>query len=361
MMRRIVPFFITLGIVLSFLSTLVLLYKKSEAQPIPYRTDGARVMTIVKKTVAPGAIVPRREIVIKSHVSGVVEKLYVAPGEQVKADALIAKIRIIPDAVRVNTAEAELQAAEINFKNAEQELARFEKLAQQKLVLESQLREHRLDYDIRRQQRETAESNLQLVRVGASKKSGRISNLVRATVAGMVLETPMKEGASVIEANNFNEGSTLAVIADVNDMVFQGRVDESEIGRLKETLPVSIRVGALGDEVFRGKLEYISPKGKEREGSIEFEVRATVELKPGVFIRANYSANADIILDQRDNVLAINEGLLAFEKGQTFADIEIGPHRFERRPVKLGLSDGIHVEVLEGINRVTRIKVPGET
>jgi HlyD family secretion protein len=173
-----------------------------------------------------------------------------------------------------------------------------------------------------------------------------------------VLDVPIKVGTSVIEANTFNEGTTIASVADMSDMIFQGRVDESEVGKVREGMPVAIAVGALGSERFEGKLEYIAPKGVEKDGTIEFEVKAALILKPGVMIRANYSANADIILERRDHVLTISESVVQFEKGATYVDVETAPQHFVRREVKLGLSDGINVEVLSGLDQTARLKKP---
>lgn len=356
MIRRAVPALLTLTVLLAFASTLFFLYKKSEARPVVYQTVKPRVTEIVKKTVAPGAIVPRREVTIKPRVSGVIEKIFVQPGDYVKEKALIARIQIIPDVVSLNNAEAGLKSAQISYANAKKELERFQKLWEQKLISETEFNQHQVAFELRRQELETAENNLQLVKEGASRKSGKVSNLVHSTVEGMVLEVPVKEGGSVIEANNFNEGTTIAAIADMNDMIFQGRVDESEVGRIKEGMPVAISVGALGDQSFEGKLEYISPKGIAKEGTIEFEIKASIQLKPGVFIRANYSANADIILERRDKVLAIDESLVEFERGRAFVEVETQPQAFERREIELGLSDGVNVEVVSGLDASSRVK-----
>jgi len=359
MIRRAVPILLTLGVLVAFASTLFFLYKKSEARPVIYQTVKPAPRDIVKKTVAPGAIVPRREVTIKPRVSGIVEKLHVQPGEYVKDNALIARIQIIPDVVSLNNAEAGMKSAQISFDNAKKELERFQKLWDQKLISETEFNQHSVGFELRRQELETAENNLQLVKDGASRRSGKVSNVVHSTVEGMVLEVPVKEGGSVIEANNFNEGTTIAAIADMNDMIFQGRVDESEVGKIKEGMPVSIAIGALGEDArFEGKLEYISPKGKEKEGTIEFEVRAAVSLKQGVFLRANYSANADIILERRDGVLAISESLLQFDKGKPYVEVEAAAQHFERKTIELGLSDGIHVEIKSGMDHKSRVKVP---
>ena len=236
-------------------------------------------------------------------------------------------------------------------------MKRYQQLFDQKLMNETEFNQFRLALDLKRQELETAQSNRELIKEGASKRGGKFSNLVNSTVEGMVLDVPVKEGSSVIEANNFNEGTTIASIADMGDMIFLGRVDESEVGKLSEGMPVAITVGALGEERLEGKL-YIAPKGKEKEGTIEFEVKAAVKLKPNVLIRANYSANADIILDTREAVLAIEESLIQFEKGKAFVEVEAAPQAFSRREVKLGLSDGINVEVISGLDPNARIKKP---
>jgi HlyD family secretion protein len=355
--KRVVPFIIILGIVSAMAWTMLFLYNKSQARPQVFKTQKGRVMDVVKKAVAPGAIVPRREVTIKPRVSGVLEKIEVLPGQYVKQGALIAKIRIIPDVVSLNNAESRLKAAQISHENAVQEFARYEKLHAQGLVSETEYNQQKLNAELKRQELDTAENNLQLVKVGASKRSGAISNVVYSTVEGMVLEVPVKEGGSVIEANNFNEGTTIASVADMNDLIFSGTVDESEVGKVKEGMPVSITVGALGDQKFQGKLEYIAPKGVAKDGTIQFEVRARLDTVQGAFIRANYSANADIILERHDNVFAISESLVKFENGKAFVEVETAPQVFERREVKLGLSDGLDVEVLSGVDTKASIKV----
>jgi HlyD family secretion protein len=357
MIRRLLPLLITTFVLGAFAWTLRYLYQKSQPAPAVHPTALPEVRDIVKKTVAPGALVPRKEITIKPRVSGVVEKLYVTPGQYVKERALLARIQIVPDVVRLNQAEVGLRTAELNHANAKRELERAVQLRDKKLLSDAEFARQELAFQLRAEELDSAENNLQLVRVGASKKSGKVSNLVYSTVEGMVLEVPVKEGASVIEANNFNEGTTIAAIADMNDMIFQGRVDESEVGTLQEGMPVSILIGALGEERFEGKLEYIAPKGQEKEGTIEFEVRAAVKLKPGTFVRANYSANADIILGRRERVLSVNESWVKYEGRRAFVEVETAPQSFERRPVVLGLSDGIWAEVKQGLKQNTRVKL----
>jgi HlyD family secretion protein len=356
MMRKVIPFVVVIGVLGAFVGTLVLLYRKSQPKPAPYQTVVPQLTTIVKKAVAPGAIVPRREVVLKPRMSGVVEKLYVAPGDEVKEHALVAKIRIIPNMVNLNAAESRVAEAQLSLANATREHERFRNLREQNLSAETELSQRELTLQLKTQELAAARNNLELVKMGAARSAGKVGNLVMSTVSGTVLDVPIKEGSSVIEANNFNEGTTIAAIADMTDLIFQGRVDESEVGKLELGMPVTISVGALGSESIGGKLEYISPKGKERDGTMEFEVRAAVTTKPGVVLRANYSANADIILDRREQVLAIDEGVVRFDHGQPYVEVELEPDHFERRNVKLGLSDGLLVEVISGVAKETRLK-----
>ncbi len=358
-MKRLVPLLFALVVLGAFAWTLLFLYRKSQAEPVHYRTETASKADIVKKTVATGSIVPRREIEIKPRVSGVIEKLSVKPGDMVTAGQEMARIKIIPNVVSLNAAESQVDTAKISFENATKELARYKTLREQKLISDIEYSRLELDFALREKELESAQSNLQLVRSGAAKGAGKVSNVVTSTVAGMVIEVPVKEGGSVTETNNFNPGSTIAFVADMGDMIFQGMVDESEVGKIKEGMPLDISIGAVEDKKFKGKLERIAPKGQAVEGAIQFEIKAAMEPVKDAFIRANYSANADIVLDRRTQVLAISEGLLQFDKdGTPFVEVETTPQVFERRAIKTGLSDGLIIEIVSGITLEDRIKKP---
>lgn len=357
-MKRLLPFLIVVLIIGVFAGTLLFLYQKSQEQPVVFEIEQPLVTDIIKKTVATGSLVPRQEIEIKPRVSGVISKLYVEPGQVIEKDALIADIQIIPDMLDLNRAEAAVSSARISFENAKRELERNRSLFERSVISDAELSRFQLDFELRKQELNTAMNNVALIRNGAISKSNKVSNQVRSTVAGMVLEVPVEEGESVIESNTFNAGTTVAMVADMTDMIFQGRVDESEVGKLREGMELSIQIGAIEGERLRGKLEYIAPKGVATEGVIEFEIRAAIEPREDVLVRAGYSANADIVLDRRDKVLAINEGLLQFEDGKPFVEVETGPQTFEKRPVEVGLSDGINIEVLGGLEQSTKIKKP---
>lgn len=355
-MKKIITIAFIVIVVASFIGTGYFLYKKSDKPDVYYETESPFMTDIVKKTVATGTIVPRKEIELKSQVSGVVEKLYVEAGELVKSGQLIAKIKIIPDVVSLNNAESSLNMARINFSNAEKELARQKQLFEEKVISEMEFNEYALQYNLRKQEVEAAENNLELIKEGASKKSGNISNLVHSTVAGMILDVPVEEGDFVTETNPFNDGTTIASIADMNEMIFEGKVDESEVGKIKEGMDLNLKIGAIDEQLFHAALEYISPKGVEEEGAIQFEIKAAIDLNQDFFLRAGYSANADIVLDKRDSVLSIKESLLIFENDSTFVEVEIAPQRFEKRLIKTGLSDGINIEVLGGVDEKDKIK-----
>lgn len=343
-------------LVSSFMGTLYYLYQKSQTPPVIFETESPFVTDIIKKTVATGSINPRKEIQIKSQVSGVIDQIFVEPGATVTNNQKMAKIRIIPNVVALNNAEASVNRARINFVDARNELKRQEKLYSEKVISEYEFNQATLNFNLKKQELDAAENNLELVREGASKKSGSASNIVYSTVTGMVLDVPVKEGSFVIESNTFNEGTTIVSVADMSEMVFEGNVDESEVGKLEEGMELTINIGALDKQIFTATLEYISPKGVEQDGAIQFEIRAAVTLKKDVFLRAGYSANADIVLDKRSQVLAVKESNLILEKGKAFVDVETSPQQFERKQIEVGLSDGINIEIVSGLHPEEKIK-----
>jgi HlyD family secretion protein len=360
-MKRILGWFLAGLLVLVIGWAFFYLYKKSKSKPVVYQTELAEVTDITKKTVATGSIVPRQEVEVKPKVTGVLSELYIADaGKIVKKGDPLGKIQIIPDAQQANSAEAQVRNAQIQLDNAKRELDREENLFKQGVVSEAEVFKFRTDYALAKEQLATASSNLQLVREGQTRAQGKTSNvIVTATVDGMVIDVPVKVGFSVIQANSFNPGTTVATIANMNDMIFDGRVDEAEVAKIKEGMRLSIKVGAIENERLDGVLEYIAPKGKLTDGAIQFEIKAAVKLKEGTQIRANYSANADIVLDERKQVLAIREALVQYDKdGKPFIEVETTPQTFVKKDVKLGLSDGIHVEVLGGVDKADKIKIP---
>jgi HlyD family secretion protein len=356
-MKRILK--IVLGVVFAFLFiwTLYFLYQKSEEKPVVHKIESPITTNIIKKTVATGAVVPRKEIAIKAKVSGIVEKIYVEAGKHVKEGDVIARVKIIPDMVNLNNAESRLNRAKITMENAKIEYDRSKKLYDNKVIPASEFQSVELNYNTSREELESAENNLALIKEGSTKKMGNITNtMVRSTITGMVLDVPVKEGNSVIESNTFNEGTTIATVADMGEMIFEGKVDESEVGKIKPGMNLILKIGAIEDKEFKAKLEYIAPKGVEENGAIQFQIKASVELEKDHFIRAGYSANADIVLDRRDSVLAIKESILQISGDSTYVEIETAPQTFEKRLIKTGLSDGINIEVLDGLKKDEKLK-----
>ena len=335
------------------------LYQQSKAEPTVYKTETPEYRDIIEKTVATGSVVPRKEIEIKPQESGIIQELYVEPGNMVKKGDLIAKIRIIPEMVQVNSAESQLRIAEITFQNAEIEFNREKELYKKGVIPESEYLAQKLKYETAKENKQAAYDHLQLIKEGVTKSMGSQTNtLIKSTVDGMVLDVPVEVGNSVIKSNTFNDGTTVAIVANMSDMIFKGKVDETEVGKIKKGMNLLLSIGALEEDTFNAVLEYIAPKGVEENGAIQFEIKADVKLQNNKFIRAGYSATADIVLDRKDSVLSINEKVLQFSNDTTFVEIETADQVFERRDIKTGLSDGIVVEVLNGLTENDKIKIP---
>jgi HlyD family secretion protein len=342
-----------------FAGTIFFLYRKSQKKPVVYETEKPFMTNVIKKTVATGSVIPREEIEIKPQVSGIVEEVFVQPGERVKKGDIIARVRIIPDLVNLNNAEARVDRATISYEDAKLNFDRMEKLFNSGVIAQSEFQQAQISFRTAKQELDAAEANLELVREGVSKRSGRTTNtLITSTIAGMVLDVPVKVGSSVIETNTFNPGTTIASVANVGDMIFEGKVDETEVGKIKPGMNLLLMVGAIEGDTFDAVLKYIAPKGVLESGAVQFEIKADVVLKPEQFIRAGYSANADIVLQRADNVMAIKESLLQFAKDSVYVEVETGQQQFEKRFIKTGLSDGINIQVLSGLKMTDKVKVP---
>ena len=337
-----------------------LLWARSRPVEAPPVLAQPAVRDVVLKTVATGSVVPRNEVAIKPRVSGILDRLHVEPGDAVTAGQLIADIRVVPNSARLATARSGVREADILLSDAKRERDQVAALVASGAASSAELARMETALKLRSQELDAARTDLTIVREGANRAAGRVSTSVRSTVDGMVLTVPMKEGASVIEANTFNEGTTVAEVADMGDLVFEGLVDEAEVGRIREGMPLSVVIAAWPDETLPGTLEHIAPKGVDVQGAIQFEIRAALTLPDGGdgrFVRAGMSANADIVLDRRAGALTINEALLKFEGDQPMVEVQQGD-RFADRAVQLGLSDGIHTEVLGGITAADTLRRP---
>ncbi len=357
-MKKILKISLLIIILAIFLATLFYLYKKSTAKPVIYLTERPFTTNITKKTVATGSVVPRKEIEIKPQVSGIVEEVFVEAGKKVHEGDIIARVRIIPDLVNLNNAEGRVEKAKIAFDDAKINYDREKKLVGEGVIAQSEFQLADVTYKNATQEVDAAEANLELIKEGVNKKSGKVTNtLIRSTIEGMVLDVPVKVGTSVIETNTFNAGTTIATVADVGDMIFDGKVDETEVGKIKPGMDLLLTVGAIENDTFHATLKYIAPKGVLENGAVQFEIKADVRLKPEQFIRAGYSANADIVLERKDKVMAIKEGLLLFEGDSAYVEVETAPQKFEKRLIKTGLSDGINIQIISGLTMKDKIKI----
>jgi len=355
-MKKIIKWILLAAIAVLFIGTLVFLYNKSQEKPQVFQVDAPVRMTVVKKTVATGKVIPRREIEVKSQVSGVVDKLYVTAGQTVKKGSTIARISLRPNMVTVSQAEAQVQSAKTSLRNQASDLERYKQLLAQKLISELDFNRYQTEYKLQEEAVAAAENTLLLLKTGQSRNASNVSNMIPATIDGTVLDVPHKEGAFILETSTFQAGTTLATLADMNDMIFEGLVDESEVGKLRNGMELVLNIGALEGKPFKASLEYISPKGVTDQGAIKFTIRAAVTLDESLFLRSNYSANADIVLDKREDVLAINERNLIIEDKKTFVEVEKAPQQFEKREIQTGLSDGINIEVVSGLQENEKIK-----
>ncbi len=442
-MKTVIRIFLIILVIGLVIGTFFFLYQRSKPKQVVYKTISAKKMDIIKKTVASGSVVARKEIIIKSQVSGIIDELLVEPGDMVKKEQVIARIRLIPNLLRLNDAEArvkmakvnldyaektykrvkkrcdeavlaekilddtdspnliklnqakaELKTAKLNLASAQNDFDRYKNLVKKQIVttadfeeislvleragelynkalthfqmmesqtfdaMEAGLQEAENTLQQAKEELLSSKNNWQLIIDGISPHSPEKSNtLVRSTIDGMVLEIPLKEGSSIVEINTQNVGTTIAIVADMNDMVFEGYVDESEINKINIGMDLILTIGAITDARFDAIIEYIAPKGKEKDGAVQFNIRAKVKTDDRYFIRAGYSAGADIVLDKREDVLAVNEGNLVFSDSGTYVEVETGHGKFEKREIKVGLSDGINIEVISGLTLTEKMKI----
>ena len=350
------------------------IWLKDQQDPIVYEYDQATIGSVVKKTVATGSIVPKEEVLIKPNISGIIDAIFVEAGQTVVTGDLIAKVRVVPNINSLNSAQNNIKAAKTQVETARLALERqtsiYERqqvLFQKGVISANEFDTARLSFDQATQRYNQEQVNLRaaeqtfdIVKTGSTQGLGAVANTeIRATVSWMVLDVPVKVGNQVIESNNFNDGTTIAILADVNKMIFEGKLDESEVGKIKENLALEITVGAIEDKSFDAVLDYIAPKGIEENGAVHFEIKGSLSKKDTTFIRAGLSANASIILARADSVLTIKESLVQYDREtqQAFVEIETGDQKFERRDLTLGISDGLIVEVLSGISQEDKIKV----
>lgn len=358
-MKLVIRLGILVGILGIFGYTLYFLYMKNEAPEVTYQIEKPFQSEVLKKTVATGSVVPRKEILIKPVVSGIIDKVYVEAGEMVTKGDVIARVKIIPNMVNLNNAENRLQRAKIDLENAQMDYDRNSNLFKDGVISKANFQPIEVALKNAKLEVLAAEDNLQIIREGVSKSSKSATNtLIKSTISGMVLDVPVKEGNQVIESNTFNEGTTIASVADMTDMIFLGKLDESEVGKVVEGMDLILTIGALQDLTLGAILEYIAPKGVEENGAIQFEIKAKINAEDlqANFIRSGYSSNASIVLDKVDSTIVVKESLVEYVGDSAFVYVQTKPQFFDRTPIEVGISDGIIVVVKNGITMDSELR-----
>ena len=351
------------AIILGALFATAYFIKTNNKSVIEYDTESATITNIEKKTVVTGKVIPEDEVEIKPQIQGIIEGLFVEEGDLVQTGDLLAKIKVVPNEQNLNSAKGRLQNSKIVLNNAKIEFDRNRDLFEKGIISIQQFQNVELQYNQALQSVSNAESDLEIIRSGSAGGAASANTNIRATVPGTILEIPVEEGFQVIASNSFNAGTTIATIADMKKMIFEGKVDEAEVGKLRVGMPLEVNLGAIEDQSLDAELKFIAPKGNEEQGAVQFIIEADLFLNDSIFIRAGYSANASLVLERKDSIMAISEALLQFDREteKPYVQVLIGEQEFERRDVEIGISDGVNVEVLSGITMEDKIKVWNKT
>ena len=361
-MKRYSKIIIAGVIALIFIGTFIFLYMKSQPKPVAYNEFTPKVANLDKTTIITGKIEPRNEVNIKPQISGIITNLYKQAGDYVQAGEVIAKVKVIPDMSQLSSAQSRVRLAELNLKQAMIDFNREQNLYKQKLVSADEFDKIKQTLHQAREEKLAGEDALGVVRDGISRSNAKASStLVRSTISGIILDIPIKVGNSVILSNTFNDGTTIASVANMNDLIFRGNIDETEVGQLVMGMPMKITIGALQDLKFEADLEYISPKAVVSNGANQFELKAAVRTLKGTKIRSGYSANAQIVLASAHNVLSLPESTIEFSGDSTFVYVVKGTKEkktYQRRQVITGLSDGVNIEIKSGISVKDKIRGP---
>ena len=357
-MKKVVRILMIVLVAAIFLGTFAYLFKRSQPKAIEYQELTPTQGEVVKSTVVRGKIQPRDEVNVKPQINGIIAELYKEAGQTVQKDEIIAKLKVIPDMNQLSSAQSRVRLSEVNLKQAQINYDREKKLFDQKLVSAESFEKVEQALKQAQEEHSIAKETLEIVRDGVSSanKSGS-TTLIRSTISGLILDVPVKVGNSVTMSNTFNDGTTIATVANMDDLIFDGNIDETEVGRLHIGLPVRISVGALQDVHFDAALEYISPKATESNGTNLFEIKASVKVPSDVTIRSGYSANAEIVLQEVHDVITLAESAIQWEGDSTFVYVKDG-EEWTKRMVTTGLSDGVTIEVKDGLAVGEKVRGP---
>jgi HlyD family secretion protein len=362
-MKKVLKYVVIVVLVIAAVWAAMFFIRTNSKSAITYESVQPFISNIEKKTVATGKVVPEDEILIKPQITGIIEEVYLEEGVKVKAGDLIAKIKVIPNEQSLNQASGRVRNAQFAVNNIKIEYDRNKAIFDKGVISSQDFNTIQLQFNQAQQELKNAQIDYQIINKGTAAGASVANTIIRATVSGTILEIPVKEGDQVIQSNNFNDGTTIATIADLTKMIFEGKVDEGEVGKLKVGAPLQISLGAIENKKFDAKLRFIAPKGVEESGAVQFKIEGEVNVSDEILIRAGYSANASLVLETKENVLVIPEAVLQFDKvtDKPYVEIVIGDQKFERREIEIGISDGINVEVLSGLTEADKVKVWNKT
>tara|TARA_Y100000746_G_scaffold231359_1_gene244998 strand:- start:1855 stop:2985 length:1131 start_codon:yes stop_codon:yes gene_type:complete len=360
---KILKYLIVTLIIFGVLFATAYFIKTNSKSITEYKTETPFISSVEQKTVVTGKVIPEDEVEIKPQISGIIQELFVEEGENVKEGDLLAKVKVVPNEGSLNSAKGRVASLKIILDNAKIEFDRNKLLYEKEIISKQDFQNASLNFDRASQDLANAKSDLEVILLGSAGGSSTANTNIRATVAGTVLEIPVEAGDQVVESNTFNAGTTIATIADLNKMIFEGKIDESEVEKLKIEMPLVINLGAIQNKDFDAKLKFIAPKGNEEQGTVKFKIEADVFLDNSINVRAGYSANASLVLEKKDSVMVISEALLQFDKSdeEAFVEIEKSDQKFKRIKIETGISDGINIEILSGLTMNDKIKVWNET
>ena len=356
-MKKYLKIVLLVIVAIILVGTFVFLYQKSRPKVVVYETLKPEVTDLQKTTVATGKVEPRDEILIKPQISGIIDEVYKEAGQAVRKGEVIAKVKVLPARGQLNSADGGVRLAEIKAPRAETDFSRVKKLYEDQLISREEYEKSEVAVKQAREEKQTAKDNLEIVKEGITKNSASFSStMIRSTIDGLILDVPVKAGNSVIMSNTFNDGTTIATVANMNDLIFRGNIDETEVGRIHEGMPLKLTIGALQNLTFNAILEYISPKGVETN---QFEIKAAISVPDSVQVRSGYSANAEIVLQRANKVLAVPESTVEFKGDSTFVYImtdSVPEQKFQRTQVTTGMSDGIKIEIKKGVTANDKIR-----
>ena len=358
-MKKVIKYIVLALVAVVFVGTFVFLYKKSRPEEIRYQELTASKQDIARTTVLTGKIVPRNEVNIKPQINGIIAEIYKEAGQMVQQGEVIARLTVIPDMNSLSAAQSRVRLSEINLKQAKTNFEREKALYEKNLISAEEY--EKVEQQLNQAQEEYAASqeSLEVIRDGVSSKNATSSStLIRSTITGLILDIPVKVGNSVIQANTLNDGTTVATVANMNDLIFEGQIDETEVGSLYEGMPLTITIGALRDYTFDANLEYISPKAVESNGANQFKVKAAVKVDSEHTIRSGYSANAQIELEKKENVVSVPESTLEFEGEDAYVYTKSQDGTYQKTKITTGLSDGVNIEVKDGLSEGDTVRGP---